>query len=141
MSKLADRLLSQLSQPEKTYEDFWNEYGLIIKEKKPEQFWKKAFEKTTIPKNTIINRADISYTYFYDILKGKKHPSRDILIKICIAMELPVKTCQKALAVYDWAPLTATIHRDSIILYAITHNLNLNETQELLESHSLKALW
>lgn len=141
MSKLADRLLVQLSQPEKTFEDFWKEYGLIIKDKKPEAFWKKAFEKTTFSKNAIISRADISYTYFYDILKGKKHPSRDVLIKICIAMELPVKTCQKALDVYDWAPLTATVRRDAILLYAITHQLNMNDTQELLEEHNLKALW
>ncbi len=141
MSKLADRLQAQLSPPEKSFEDFWKEYGLIIKDKKPEAFWKKAFEKTALSKNTIISKADISYTYFYDILKGKKHPSRDVLIKICIAMELPLKTCQKALDVYDWAPLNATIHRDCILMYAIIHNLTLEQTQDLLETHKQKELW
>ncbi len=138
MSKLADRLLIQLSQPDKSFEEFWKEYGLIIKDKSPEAFWKKAFEKTSLSKNAIINRADVSYTYFYDIINGKKHPSRDVLIKICIAMELPLKVCQKALEVYDWAPLSATIHRDCIFMYAITHQLDIHKTTELLENHNQK---
>lgn len=141
MSKLADRLLDKLSQEEMSYETFWKEYGLIIKEKKPEAFWKKLLSQTDIKKNTIIAKADIGYTYFYDIMRGAKHPSRDVIVKLCIAIEVPLKTCQKALDLYDWAPLSSTIRRDTVLIYAITHRLDLAETQSLLEKYNLKALW
>ena len=99
------------------------------------QFWKTVIGSTDMKKSDIINKADIGYTFFYDILKGKKHPSRDTLIRIFIAMRLDIDTCQEALRMYEWAALYPKIKRDSILIYCLAHNFSLQQSEELLEKY------
>lgn len=103
-------------------------------------FWKKVIEEKDMKKSDIINKADVGYTFFYDILNGKKHPSRDTLLKIFIAMQLSIDTCQEGLRIYEWAALYPKVKRDSVIIYAIMHKYSLRMTEELLEANNEKVL-
>lgn len=133
-------LLNQLKLDTLSYGEYLSENEDCFLKNDLSQFWKTVIGSTDMKKSDIINKADIGYTFFYDILKGKKHPSRDTLIRIFIAMRLDIDTCQEALRMYEWAALYPKIKRDSILIYCLAHNFSLQQSEELLEKNGEKAL-
>lgn len=140
MNKRTEDLLNQLKLENITYGEYLTENESCFIKNDFSNFWKKIIELSGMKKTDIINKADIGYTFFYDILKGKKHPSRDTLIRIFIALRLDIDICQEALRMYEWAALYPKIKRDSIILYCLAHNFSLQQTENLLETNNEKAL-
>ena len=123
-----------------SYEEFADKNALRLKEKNFEGIWKDVMSDKKIKKADVIVKADVGYTYFYDILRGEKHPSRDTLIKLCLSMELSVEEAQRVLYTYDWAYLYPDIRRDSIIIYAFHNKLSIQQTNTLLENYKQKIL-
>lgn len=140
MNKKTEDLLNQLKLGTLSYGEYLSENEDCFLKNDLSQFWKTVIGSTDMKKSDIINKADIGYTFFYDILKGKKHPSRDTLIRIFIAMRLDIDTCQEALRMYEWAALYPKIKRDSILIYCLAHNFSLQQSEELLEKNDEKAL-
>lgn len=140
MNKKTEDLLNQLKLENSTYYEYLYNNKDCFLDTDISQFWKRIIAESNMKKNDIINKADIGYTFFYDILKGKKHPSRDMLIKILLVMNVDIDIFQEALRIYEWAALYPKIKRDSILIYAINHNFSLQKTVELLENNSEKAL-
>ncbi len=140
MNKKTEDLLNQLKLEKATYYEFLCNNEDCFLDTDISQFWKEIIAESNMKKTDIINKADIGYTFFYDILKGKKHPSRDMLIKILLVMNADIEILQEALRLYEWAALYPKIKRDSIFIYAINHNLSLQQTAELLENNNEKAL-
>lgn len=91
-------------------------------------------------KNHIIKNANIYRTYGYEILSGKKLPSRDKLLQICIGNNFSLEEANRSLTLGKLGILYAKNPRDSIIIYALNNKLNLIATNILLEEHSLKIL-
>ncbi len=140
MNKKTEDLLNQLKLDTLSYSEYLRENEDCFLNNDLSQFWKTVIGSANMKKSDIINKADIGYTFFYDILKGKKHPSRDTLVRIFIAMRLDLDTCQEALRMYEWAALYPKIKRDSILIYCLTHNFSLQQSEELLEKNGEKAL-
>lgn len=140
MNKKTDDLLKQLKLANASYNEYICKNEDCFIDNDFSQFWKKILTESGLKKIDIINKADIGYTFFYDILKGKKHPSRDTLVRIFIALHLDIDYCQDALRLYEWAALYPKIKRDSILIYALTHNYSLQQTEKLLEENNEKAL-
>ncbi len=140
MNKNTEDLLNQLKLETCSYSEYLcNNEGCFLNNDIA-SFWKRVIEASNMKKTDIINKADIGYTFFYDILKGKKHPSRDMLIKILIALSCEIDIFQEALRIYEWAALYPKIKRDSIIIYAINHKYSLRQTEELILENGEKAL-
>ncbi len=140
MAKKTEDLLNQLNSKNKSYDEYLYENNECFLENDLSKLWKTLIKKSNMKKADIINRANIGYTFFYDILKGKKHPSRDTLVRIFLAMQLDIDSCQGVLRLYEWSALYPKIKRDSILIYAMMHNYTLSETEELLEKNGEKAL-
>ena len=134
-----EELLEQLKLKNISYEQYLaeNEDSFICEDLK--NFWKEKIAKCGMSKVDIINKADIGYTYFYSVIGGKNYPSRDTIIKIFIAMGLPLEDCQDALRLYNWAQLYPKIKRDSIVIFALNHSLSLYKLEEMLEDHMEKS--
>ena len=49
-------------------------------------FWKELINKSGMTKTDIINKSDFSYVYFYDVINGRKIPSRDKIIRLALAL-------------------------------------------------------
>ena len=47
-------------------------------------FWKELINKSGMTKTDIINKSDFSYVYFYDVINGRKIPSRDKIIRLAL---------------------------------------------------------
>ncbi len=133
-------MLSEELATAQSYEDFYNKNIQSFKEKSYVNIWKEVLNGLNIKKTDVIAKADMGYTYFYDILRGEKHPSRDTLVKLCLAIGLDIEACQKILYTYDWAYLYPHIKRDSVFMFAIEKKLTVEETNELLEKFGLKQL-
>lgn len=140
MNKKTEDLLNQLKLENASYDEYLCNNEDCLLDTDISQFWKRIIAERNMKKSDIINKADIGYTFFYDILKGKKHPSRDMLIKILLVMNADLDNFQEALRIYEWAALYPKIKRDSILIYAINHNYSLQKAAELLENNSEKAL-
>lgn len=140
MNKKTEDLLNQLKKENIGYDEYFNENRDTFLDNDISQFWKRAVVSCGMKKADIINKADIGYSFFYDILKGKKHPSRDTLIKILLVLSCDLDVFQEALRLYGWAALYPKIKRDSIIIYAINHNFSLYQTEELLKNNNEKVL-
>lgn len=140
MNKKTEDLLNQLKLENCTYNEYLCNNQAYFLNNDIASFWKSVIESSNMKKTDIINKADIGYTFFYDILKGKKHPSRDMLIKILIALSCEIDIFQEALRIYEWAALYPKIKRDSIIIYAVNHKYSLSQTDELLLKNGEKAL-
>lgn len=139
MNKKTDDLMNQLKRENIKYNEYLSENEDVFLNNDISQFWKKVIGLSETKKTDIVNKADIGYTFFYDIIKGKKHPSRDVIIKIFIALKIDVEYCQEALRIYEWSALYPKIKRDSILLYAIMHKYSLQQTEELLDDNNEKA--
>ena len=134
-----EELLEQLKLKDISYEQYLaeNEDSFICEDLTA--FWSEMTKKSGMSKVDIINKADIGYTYFYSVIGGRNYPSRDTIIKIFIAMSLPLEDCQDALRLYNWAQLSPRVKRDSMVIFALTHKLSLYKLEELLEEHGEKS--
>lgn len=93
-----------------------------------------------LSKSEIIKNADIYRTYGYEILNGEKVPSRDKFLQICIGNGFTLEETNRGLSIGKLGILYAKDPRDSIIIYALNNNLNLIDTNIILDEHNFKLL-
>lgn len=91
-------------------------------------------------KSDIINNANLYRTYGYEILNGKKNPSRDKLLQICIGNYFTLDQANRSLTLAKLGVLYPKSPKDSIIIYALNNSLSLIETNIILHDHDLDVL-
>lgn len=138
--KRTEDLLEQLKLKNVNYEEFLENNKDSFVEKDLSSFWAHALSMCNMKNVDIINKADMGYTFFYDIISGRKIPSRDTIARMFIAMRLDLDSCQAALKLYNWAGLYSKDKRDSIVIYALTHDLTVSQTESMLAQHGEKGL-
>lgn len=89
--------------------------------------------------STIANNSGTG-EYAYKIFKGERKPSRDIMISIAFGMELSLEETQLLLRISKFAVLDSRDKRDSIIIYGLTHNLSVHQTDDMLYNKKMLTL-
>lgn len=90
---------------------------------------------------TASNAAGLAVGYVGLLQNGKKtNPSRDTLIKICIACKASLDETQELLKVSGCQPLYVRRKRDVIIWFGIKKGFNVAEIDDELYAHGLKTL-
>ena len=74
------------------------------------------------------------------IMNGQRNPSRNILLRIAMALSLSVEETQVLLKSGNCAPLSAARERDLIIMDAIIHGKKYDSVNELLMSKQMPVL-
>ena len=133
-------LLNQLKKENVSFEEYVKKAENKFLSVNLKTYWYEILEKTDLSKSDIINRADIGYTYFYDIIRGEKCPSRDKIVRIILATGLNLDDCQNTLKLYDWAELYPKNKRDSALIYAIEHKQSVAALNEMLNSNKMELL-
>ncbi len=100
----------------------------------------ELIKQKSLSKNKIIRQADINEIYAYQIFSGKRFPSRNKLIRICIGAEFTIAEINDVLTVGEFSPLYPKIKRDSIIIFGIQNQYTIHQINELLYSHQLEIL-
>ena len=130
--KTTEELLSALSSF--NIDQFFDLYGKEMLSIPPEEFLNDLIINSSMRKSEIIKKSDFDTVYFYQILSGKKTPSRDKLLRILIAMKVSFKNCQLMLRLYGHSQLYPRLSRDSIIIYCINNGLPLDKVQQELSA-------
>lgn len=63
--------------------------------------------------------------YAYKVFSGERRPSREVLIALASGIKLSFEETQVLLRISGFAILDPRDKRDSVIIYAITHNKNI----------------
>lgn len=104
------------------------------------QFMDDYIYEHGLVRQTIMRRADVAVSYGYKLLTGEKHTkNRNIILRICIAMQMPLETIQKALSLYGMNGL-GDDKRDSVISTGIVYRCSVDEIDEWLISLGLDPL-
>ena len=90
--------------------------------------------------SALIELSGIERSYYYQIMKGKRHPSRDKILRLCIGAGLTLRETTRALELSENAPLYPKSRRDIIITVAINQSTTVIYTNLLLFEYGEKAL-
>ena len=105
----------------------------------PEYYRSLPKVKETTDSN-LIELSGIERSYYYQIMKGKRHPSRDKILRLCIGAGLTLRETTRALELSENAPLYPKSRRDIIITVAINQSATVIDTNLLLFEYGEKAL-
>ena len=134
MRKSTEDLLEELQNENCKIDEYLKGNGESFVYDKIKDFWETAIEKSGYSKSNIINKSDFSYCYFYDVINGRKIPSRDKIIRLALALGLSLDECQTALKFCGRSQLYPRIKRDSIIIHGINRKLSIYEVSDKLLS-------
>lgn len=98
------------------------------------------FSQMNLSKSSVLKNADINEIYGYQILSGKRTPSRNKLISICIGAGFSLEETNEVLRVAEYSPLYPKLKRDSIIIFGIQNNQSIWVINETLFDHQLQPL-
>lgn len=132
LSKNTSELMNELTEEEISIDEYLENNSDIISNADIKRHWHSLIEKSQLSSFDIINRSEFAYAYYYEVIGGKKIPSRDKVIRLILAMHLTLDDCQKTLRICGLSELYPRFRRDSIIIYAVTHGLTVYELNELL---------
>ncbi len=137
--KNTEMLMSALESTA-TYDAFLEENQADLGLEQFKLAMRKYIAKYELDIKEVIKDAHIDRTYGYQIFNGRRKPSREKIIQMAFAMKLTVKECNHLLQCAEKQPLYAKVKRDSIIIYAFVHQLNINQLDQLLISHNFIPL-
>lgn len=95
---------------------------------------------SSFDKSKLIEDSGIERSYCYHILNGTKKPSRDKILRLCIAAHFNTEQTKRALEISKEGILYAKSSRDAIIQYAINQQLSVIDTNILLDQHHEDSL-
>ena len=126
-SDLRDELLSQphLDEYLKENGDQFVSWGLT------EQLL-RFFDEKNVSKAAVSRNGGVSEVYLYQVLSGRRNPSRDRLLCICFGLETSLEETQQLLKRAGFAPLYPRLKRDAIILHGIIHGTSLAAVNDSL---------
>lgn len=75
----------------------------------------------------------LSKSYVYQIFNGERMPSRDVLLRIALAMSCTIDEIQHLLTFAQIGNLYPKVRRDAAILCCVSQGFTLSETDEFLE--------
>lgn len=99
---------------------------------KPHELLNSELEARKMSKADVIRKSCIEKHYAYQILSGKKSPSRDKLLMFCFGLEMNIDEIQHFLLKCSAPQLYAKNKRDNIVLFALENKLSVIELNSLL---------
>ena len=104
-------------------------------------FLTKLYEKCGLSKAELARRAEMSEVYLHQVFSGRRRPSRDRLLCLCVSMEVSLEDTQRLLKQVGYAPIYLKLKRDAIIGHGILHRTPLTEVNDKLFSENEKTLF
>lgn len=101
----------------------------------------EMYERREVSKAALARRAGMSEVYLHQVFSGRRTPSRDRLLCVCMGMEASLEEIQKLLRQAGYAELYPKIRRDAVICHGIMHHKSLGEVNDTLFSEGEKTLF
>ena len=102
----------------------------------------RMMEKYGVKKSELFRKAGLDgNNYAYEVVRGdKKNPSRDVVLRLCLAIPCDLDEVQQALRFAGKAPLYPRNKRDVFIMFAIKNALLPEELNDKLNENGMKLL-
>ena len=97
-------------------------------------------ERCGLPKAEIARRSGMSEVYLHQVFSGRRNPSRDRLLALCVGMGASLEEANQLLRQAAYAQLYPRLRRDAIISHGLAHRRSLVEINESLFMANEKAL-
>lgn len=111
-----------------------DEYKTFIK------YYRSLPQVQALTDSDLINLSGIEKSYYYQIFKGTRNPSRDKVLRLCIGAGLSMRETTRALELSQLAPLYPKNRRDIIISVAINQHASVIDTDTLLDNYNEEPL-
>ena len=115
-------------------EGYWRHTDISV-------FLTRLHEGSGLSKAELARRAGISEVYLHQVFSGRRRPSRDRLLCLCISMETSLEETQQLLKRVGYPPLYPKLKRDAIISHGLLHHTPLAEINDKLFSENEKTLF
>lgn len=90
------------------------------------------FDQQDMSKSALAKASGISEVYLHQVFSGRRTPSRDRLLCLCIGLGASTEETQSLLQQAHHAPLYARDKRDAVLLFGLSHSLTLPEINDAL---------
>lgn len=132
-SIMTDELLHAITKA-KRIDDFLQEHESDMKYVDLKSYLYDLLEQANLTIPQIIEKASISKSLAYQIFSGQRNPNRNLILRISLVMKLSLDDTQRLLRLSKKGELYPRIQRDAAIIFCITNNYSLIDTNELLEN-------
>ena len=105
------------------------------------QLLSELYEKKSISKAALARRAGMSEVYLHQVFSGRRNPSRDRLLCLCLGLEATLEETQELLRQAGFAQLYPRHKRDAVISYGLVHGISLGEINDRLFVENEKTLF
>ena len=93
-----------------------------------------------IKKAVLARKAGMSDIYLFQILNGKRVPSRNRLLSLCLGLELTLDETQVLLKRGGYAGLYIRNRRDAVIMYALNNRWDIHQLNDSLFEAGLEQI-
>lgn len=101
----------------------------------------RLHRRSGLSKAELARRAGMSEVYLHQVFSGRRNPSRDRLLSLCVGLDLSLEETQQILKRAAYAQLYPRLRRDAIISYGLLHHQPLSEINENLFAENEKTLF
>lgn len=101
----------------------------------------ELYERKAVSKAALARKSGMSEVYLHQVFSGRRNPSRDRLLCLCICMGASLEEIQQALKHATYAPLYPKHKRDAIISHGILHGTALEKINEKLAQEQEQPLF
>lgn len=101
----------------------------------------ELYERKAVSKAALARKSGMSEVYLHQVFSGRRNPSRDRLLCLCIGLEATLEETQCLLKQSAYAQLYPKSKRDAIITYGILHRMELHAINDKLFAENEKTLF
>lgn len=101
----------------------------------------ELYERKSLSKAALAKQAGMSEVYVHQVFSGRRTPSRDRLLCLCIGLEATLEETQRLLKQAIYAQLYPANKRDAIIIHGIAHGTDLAQINDKLFAEGEKTLF
>lgn len=99
------------------------------------------YRRKSVSKAILAKQAGMSEVYVHQVFSGRRTPSRDRLLCLCIGLEATLDETQRLLKQAIYAQLYPANKRDAIIIHGIVHHTGLADINDKLFTEGEKTLF
>ena len=100
----------------------------------------ELYERKGISKAALARQSGMSEVYLHQVFSGRRNPSRDRLLCLCIGLEATLEETQRLLKLSSYAQLYPRSKRDAIIAYGILYHMELHAINDKLFAENERTL-
>ncbi len=82
----------------------------------------------------------LSRSFTYQLCSGERRPSRDIILRLALVLELSVDEAQSLLRTAQRGALYPRVKRDAVVIFALQNRMGILATDEQLLSRGLAGI-